>query len=130
MSAPHTASSDAARPAPEANDTRAEVPRAPLGVVDAIAVLRGEGYTLDFDIGQGCPGCEAIVVVPAVSGLEFDQVFRFEGASDPDDEAIVFGLRCPACGGLGVLVSAYGAGAPDAAAIVALVDRRATEATP
>ena len=37
-----------------------------------------------------------------------ERVDRFEGASDPDDEAILLGLRCPECGALGTFTSGYG----------------------
>jgi hypothetical protein len=47
---------------------------------------------------------------------------RFEGASNPDDQAVVFGLHCDGCGVRGVLVTAYGptATAEEAAVITAL----------
>jgi len=43
-------------------------------------------------------------------------VYRFEGPSDPDEEAVVYALRCPRCGAQGALVSTYGAGADPALA--------------
>ena len=96
------------------------------GVAEALDVLRGEGYGLDFNLGHSCPDIQAPGLAFGSGGLAFDRVFRFEGASDPDDEAIVFAVRCRTCGGCGVLVSAYGSGAPDIASIVGLVDSRAT----
>jgi len=77
-------------------------------LVDTIAQFRSQGYGGDFTIKDGalrCPSCgrshraNAAVIV---------DVARFEGVSDPDDEAALFGLRCPHCGALGVLVTAYG----------------------
>ena len=38
-------------------------------------------------------------------------VFRFEGPTDPADEAIVLGVECPRCGYRATVVSAFG---PDA----------------
>jgi hypothetical protein len=96
------------------------------GVAEALDVLRGEGYGLDFNLGHSCPDIQAPGLAFGTGELAFDRAYRFEGASDPDDEAIVFAVRCPACGGCGVLVSAYGSGAPDVALIVNLVDSRAT----
>jgi hypothetical protein len=101
------------------------LPDEPAGPVEAIAVLRAGGYHLDFNLGHDCPGSASS---PEPGTLEFDRVFRFEGASDPDDEAMVLGLCCSACGARGVFVSAYGFSAPDAPAIVALVDGRPTGA--
>jgi hypothetical protein len=40
-------------------------------------------------------------------------VFRFEGVSDPGDEAIVLGVECPQCGDRGIIVSAFGVDADD-----------------
>ena len=34
--------------------------------------------------------------------------FRFEGDTDPGDEAIVLGVECPECGIRGIIVSSYG----------------------
>jgi hypothetical protein len=44
--------------------------------------------------------------------LTVDEVVRFEGASDPADEAILYALTGP-CGHRGIYVAAYG---PDASA--------------
>ncbi len=51
---------------------------------------------------------------------------RLEGTSDPGEEAVVVGLECPACGGLGTLVLPYGPGASpeDAQVLAALLDDR------
>jgi hypothetical protein len=43
-----------------------------------------------------------------VRGAIVDHVYRFEGDSDPADEAIVLGVHCPNLGVRGVVVSAYG----------------------
>lgn len=37
-----------------------------------------------------------------------ERVFRFEGASNPEDSSIVLGIRCQRCGDTGIVVSAYG----------------------
>jgi hypothetical protein len=45
--------------------------------------------------------------------------------SDPDDEEIVFGLLCPACGARGTLVSAFGPLAdPEELAALRILGRR------
>ena len=84
---------------------------APDTVTDAIRLLQEEGYTEDFNLVGGAMGCGACDVSsgPAVGIIE--RQYRFEGPSNPDDEAVVFGVNCPACGAKGVLVSAYGPGA-------------------
>lgn len=77
-------------------------------MVDAIASLEREGFVGQFTIndqGIHCPNCHCMH--EAGRGL-VERVYRFEGASDPDDEAIVLGLRCPECGTLGTFTSGYG----------------------
>lgn len=80
----------------------------PTTMVDVITALEHEGFTGQFTIdGQGihCPNCH--YVLGPDRGL-VERVHRFEGASDPDDEAIVLGIRCPKCGALGTFTSGYG----------------------
>ena len=78
---------------------------------EAIAVLQADGYIEDFNLIGGVLHCSICDVGcdPAVGIIE--RQYRFEGASNPDDESVVFGVSCPACGARGVLVSAYGPGA-------------------
>jgi hypothetical protein len=53
------------------------------------------------------------------------RVYRFEGPSDPDEEAVVYGLRCPLCGAGGTLVSTFGPGAdPELADRLVMLDAR------
>ena len=92
-------------------------------VVGEIEVLRGRGYDADFSVtadGQlRCDTCDHLVEAGAAV---IESIARFEGASDPDDQAVVFGLRCDGCGVRGVLVAAYGptATAEEAAVVTAL----------
>jgi hypothetical protein len=57
------------------------------------------------------------------SDVVIEGTARFEGASNPDDQAIVFGLRCTACGLRVILVAAYGptASAAEPAVLTALL---------
>lgn len=83
-------------------------PVGPRTLVEALDALAVEGYTGNFTIdGDGihCPNCHR--AHGADRGL-VERVYRFEGASDPDDESIVLGLRCPECGALGSFASGYG----------------------
>ena len=58
--------------------------------------------------------------------VEIERITRIEGASDPGDESIVFGLSCARCGTRGVLVSAYGpsASGEEAMVVTTLLDAR------
>jgi hypothetical protein len=70
--------------------------------------FRARGYTSDFDIDGPTLRCSSCRQRHAATAAAIEDVARFEGASDPDDEAAVFALRCPRCGARGVLVTAYG----------------------
>lgn len=80
---------------------------APDTVTEALALLVADGYTADFNLVVGtsrCPGGAA----HGLEGAVIERQFRFEGESDPEDEAIVLGVHCPGCDARGVVVSAYG----------------------
>jgi hypothetical protein len=77
-------------------------------LVEAIARFRAQGYVGDFAIVDGelvCPGGNATCDPGDVTIVD---VVRFEGISDPDDEAVLFALECSSCSSRGLLVSAYG----------------------
>ena len=92
-------------------------------VVEEMRSLRARGYLADFSVttdGQlRCSTCDHILP-PGVAVIE--STARFEGASNPDDQAVVFGLHCGGCDLRGVLVAAYGptATAEEAAVLTAL----------
>lgn len=83
--------------------------------------LRAAGYVEHWIASDGrlsCPDC-AEEFDPAA--VVVDEVVRFEGTSDPDDEAILFALQGP-CGHRGQYGAAYGpaASVADAEVITAL----------
>jgi hypothetical protein len=95
----------------------------PPSVVREIAALREQGYVVDFGVtpdGQLRCGTCGHVVAPGDAVVE--RTARFEGVSNPDDQAVVFGIHCTDCGARGVLVTAYGptASAAEAAVITGL----------
>lgn len=92
------------RPAPEAAPSAGTV-------TEALAELEADGYTDDLRLKNGRVYCPRCGTSHATNEVEVDRVYRFEGPSDPADEAIVLGLTCPSCGSKGTLVSAFG---PDA----------------
>ncbi len=83
-------------------------------LTEAIDRLRGEGYGADFfatDDGKlRCRGCSK-VEDPAV--MQIDATVRFEGTSDPEDEAILVAISC-GCGCKGLYSTAYGPSTPPA----------------
>jgi ferredoxin len=95
----------------------------PETVADAVRLLAADGYSGEFSINANAVHCGACERACEPSRVVISRTYRFEGNTDPADEAIVLGLECPDCGVRGVLVSAYG---PDAdAALLALVEHLA-----
>ena len=97
-------------------------------VVEEIDTLRTRGYTAEFSVtSDGQLRCGTCGHTHHPSDAVIESTARFEGASNPDDQAVVFGLHCSACGVRGVLVAAYGptATADEAAVITALSSPRA-----
>ena len=104
--------------------TDADVPPAPDTVTEALAILDADGYTHGFVVRDGVVRCSVCGVDHEATSAVVERIFRFEGASDPDYEDIVFGLSCPACGVKGTLVSAYGPNAdPEELDALRMLDR-------
>jgi hypothetical protein len=83
----------------------------PTSETEAVELLGAEGYGDSIEVtveGIWCAGCNRL---HDVTGVVQERIYRFEGASNPDDMSIVVGLRCQICGRTGIVVSAYG---PDA----------------
>lgn len=74
-------------------------------VSQAVNELKQRGYTLDFNLKGSALECQG----QKFNAQEFEiaEFYRFEGNSDPGDEAIVYAIESR--NGLkGVLVNAYG----------------------
>ena len=85
-------------------------------VTEGLVQLAAEGYGDDLRFEGGVVVCRRCGTSHATDAAEVERVLRFEGPSDPADEAIILGLRCPECGAKGSLVSAFGLDAdPDLA---------------
>lgn len=81
------------------------------------------GYDEDYHAHDGFLVCGHCGVSHDPSHMTIDAIVRFEGQSDPGDEAIVYALDA-GCGHRGLYISAYGPGATadDIAVIAALPD--------
>lgn len=95
-------------------------------VTDALAKLADAGYRTDFTGRHGQVHCGICGDDHGAELAQVDHVYRYEGPSDPDEEAIVLALSCPVCGAKGTLVSGYGPSTDpdDIELIVALADDR------
>ena len=81
-------------------------------VTEAIEELRKQGFTLDFELKDSfLTAGESLY--PAHE-FEIVDLYRYEGPSDPADEATVYALAS-ASGLKGTLVTGYGVSADDAA---------------
>jgi hypothetical protein len=97
----------------------------PATVLDAVRELEAEGFGANFVLRGDDLHCGVCGENHLVSGAEVVRVYRFEGPSDPDEEAVVYVLRCPVCHAGGSLVSAFGPGAdPEVADHLVLLDER------
>lgn len=74
-------------------------------VSGAISGLRARGYTLDFNLEENCLVCHEGKF--DVNDFEIVEFYRFEGDSDPADEAVVYAIESNK-GQKGVLVNGYG----------------------
>ena len=92
---------------------------------ETINGLKKEGYTLDFNISQECIICHQTNTTLSPDDFQIDKVYRFEGISNPDDEAIVYAISSKKDAEVkGTLVNGYGISADDASA--ALVEKLQT----
>lgn len=85
-------------------------------VTAAVNGLRERGFELDFNLEENCLVCQD----KQYQAHEFEIVefHRFEGNTDPADEAIVYAIQSDA-GTKGILVSGYGIAAEGMSAAIA-----------
>lgn len=76
-------------------------------VAEAINGLKQRGYTIDFNLEADCISCSKTPLSLKPSEFEITEVYRFEGDSDPADEAVVYAIESRH-GQRGVLVNGFG----------------------
>lgn len=74
-------------------------------VTDAVKGLKERGFALDFNLRENCLVCQDRRFNP--DDFEIVEVYRFEGATDPADEAVVYAIESKK-GDKGILVNGYG----------------------
>jgi hypothetical protein len=72
---------------------------------EAVNDLKKRGFDLDFNLQENCLICHGDKF--NVNDFEITEVYRFEGNTDPSDEAIVYAIES-SNGKKGVLVNGYG----------------------
>lgn len=66
------------------------------------------GYIHDFNIQEDCITCHQTKDALSPNDFQIDKVYRFEGASNPDDQAILYAISSPNFKLKGTLVNGYG----------------------
>ena len=74
-------------------------------VTEAVSGLKSRGFTEDFNLEQNCLVCNSQKFEH--NEFEITETYRFEGPSDPGDEAVVYGIESNS-GLKGILVNGYG----------------------
>jgi hypothetical protein len=75
-------------------------------LIEAIDALRKEGYTEDFNLKENCLECGDFAIFH--DEFQVDKYFRFDGATNPDDESVLYAIAAKKHGIKGLLVNAYG----------------------
>lgn len=70
--------------------------------------LRREGYSEDFNLQQNCLECRNGQFKVFANEFKVDKYYRFEGASNPSDSAILYAISSHDEKVKGLLVNAYG----------------------
>jgi quercetin dioxygenase-like cupin family protein len=75
---------------------------------EAINGLINLGYTHDFNIQDECPICHRSHIILSPNDFQIDEVYRFEGVSDPEYQSILYAISSTKFNIKGTLVNGYG----------------------
>ncbi|HEY4108246.1 hypothetical protein [Puia sp.] len=76
-------------------------------VAEAVNGLKLRGYTIDFNIEADKIFCPKTPLALNPADFEITEFYRFEGESDPADEAVVYAIESSK-GDRGLLVTGFG----------------------
>ncbi|HVV03486.1 MAG TPA: hypothetical protein VHC96_04650 [Puia sp.] len=76
----------------------------------AVVGLKQRGFTIDFNLEAECISCADSQLKP--SEFMITETYRFEGESDPADEAVVYAIESKD-GRKGILVNGFGISADE-----------------
>ncbi|OKL40494.1 cupin domain-containing protein [Pontibacter flavimaris] len=77
-------------------------------VSEVLNRLKHEGYSVDFNLEDNCLVCNGNSLRIFPNEFVVDRHFRFEGMSDPGDEAVVYAISSTKHDVKGTLVDGYG----------------------
>lgn len=75
---------------------------------EAMAALRKQGYTEDFNLKDGKMVCSAGKYNLSHHEFEIDKSFRFDDNEDPGDQAVLYAISSSIYNVRGVLVNSVG----------------------
>ncbi|PAW95670.1 phosphoribosylpyrophosphate synthetase [Mucilaginibacter sp. MD40] len=87
-------------------------------LVDATNDLTKRGYTQNLSLEGDTIDDKSKNIQMTADDFEIDEFYRFEGQSNPDDMAIVYGISSAKYGLKGILVNAYGTYANDSSSAI------------
>lgn len=78
---------------------------------EAVNDLQKRGYTTDFLVHgeKDCLYCRDNAMELSSDDFVIDEIYRFEGASDPSDESIVFAISSKDGATRGMVINSFGA---------------------
>jgi hypothetical protein len=76
-------------------------------VTEAVNGLKQRGYSIDFNLEADCVSCDKTPLSLKPAEFEITEFYRFEGPSDPGDEAVVYAIESVK-GDKGILVTGFG----------------------
>ncbi len=77
-------------------------------VTEVLQKLKEDGYTIDFNLSDNCLVCHGNSLQIHPEDFVVDKHYRFEGATDPGDEAIVYAISSTKHNIKGTLINGYG----------------------
>lgn len=79
-------------------------------VTEAMSGLKERGYITDFElmVEKECLACHKTSLYLSPEEFQIDEIYRFEGHSDPGDEMIVYGISSTIHNIKGIVVNGYG----------------------
>jgi hypothetical protein len=80
-------------------------------ITEAVDDFKSQGFVTDFNLEENCISCEHGKF--EADEFEIVKVYRYEGNSDPADEAVVYAIESKT-GIKGILVTGFGASSDSA----------------
>lgn len=77
-------------------------------VSEVLNILKNRGYTVDFNLNDSCLICNGNSLQIYPDEFVVDKHYRFEGISDPADEAVIYAISSIKHNVKGTLVNGYG----------------------